>query len=99
MDSRKTESRNIGDRSQGTAASATGRVHLNHTASLTSRERAIIGLVGEGLSYEEIGRRLQVDTSAVKSHVRDILGKLGFRTRLEIAGYARRNGSGSLMAS
>ena len=66
---------------------------MNHAAQLTGRERAIIGLIGEGLSYEEIGRRLRVDTETVKSKVRAILGKLGFRTRLEIAAYARRNGS------
>ncbi len=69
---------------------------MNHTASLTSRERAIVGLVGEGLSYEEIGHRLRVGTTAVKNHVRAIFGKLGFRTRLEIVAYARRNGSGGL---
>jgi len=72
---------------------------LNYTAPLTSREREIVGLVGEGLSYPEIGHRLRVGTSAVKSHVRDILGKLGFRRRLEIAGYARRNGSGTVRES
>jgi len=66
---------------------------LNHTAQITQREREIIGLIGEGLSYEEIGHRLCVGTQTVKSYVRDILAKLGFRTRLEIAAYARRNGS------
>lgn len=70
-----------------------GTDDLNRTAQLTRRERAIIGLIGEGLSYEEIGRRLRVDTHTLKSTVREILGKLGFRTRLEIAAYARRNGS------
>jgi ATP/maltotriose-dependent transcriptional regulator MalT len=72
---------------------------LNHTVQLSGREREIVGLVGQGLSYEEIGHRLRVGTTAVKSHVHAILGKLGFRTRLEIAAYARRNGSGSVRES
>jgi DNA-binding NarL/FixJ family response regulator len=60
---------------------------------VTEREQQIIGLIGEGLSYRDIGRRLQIDTHTVKSHVHNILDKLGFRTRLEIAAYARRNGN------
>lgn len=56
------------------------------------REGKITGFIGEGLSSEEIGHRLRVGTPTVKSHVRDILEKVGFRTRLEIAAYARRNG-------
>ena len=72
---------------------------MNEIAPLNPREREIVGLVGQGLSYEEIGNLLRVDTSAIKSCVRKILGKLGFRTRLEIAAYARRNGSGSVRES
>ena len=60
-------------------------------ARVTEREQQIIGLIGEGLSYQDIARRLQIESPAVKGHVHDILEKLGFRTRLEIAAYARRN--------
>ena len=63
---------------------------------VTKREQQIIGLVGEGLSYQDIALRLQTDINTVKGHVHDILEKLGFRTRLEIAAYARRNGRRSV---
>ncbi len=62
---------------------------------VTRREQDVIGLIAQGLSNKEIGRRLQIATQKVSSHVRDISEKLGFRTRLEIAAYARRNGTGS----
>jgi len=63
------------------------------TVRVTEREQQIIGLIGEGSSYQDIARRLDISTHTVKGHVYDILEKLGFRTRLEIVAYARRNGS------
>jgi DNA-binding NarL/FixJ family response regulator len=65
---------------------------MHHPAQFNGRELQIIGMIGAGLSYTQIGRRLRVGMAVVRRHVRDILEKLGFRTRLEIAGYARRNG-------
>jgi two-component system nitrate/nitrite response regulator NarL len=67
--------------------------HLNHTTQITRREREIVALIAEGLSYEEIAHKLRVGTHKIRRYVRGILGKLGLRTRLEIAAYARRNGS------
>ncbi len=62
-------------------------------ATVTRREQQIISLIGQGLSYEQIGRRIGTTPRTVKSRVREILEKLGLRTRLEIAAYARRNGN------
>ncbi len=64
---------------------------LEH-ARVTRREREVIGLIAQGLSNQEIGRRLQIAARDVSGCVLTISVKLGVRTRLEIAAYARRNG-------
>jgi DNA-binding NarL/FixJ family response regulator len=61
-------------------------------AQVTRREQEVIGLIAQGLSNQEIGRRLQIASREVSSCVHRISEKLGIRTRLEIAAYARRNG-------
>ncbi len=59
---------------------------------VTGAEQEIIGLIAEGLSNREIGHRLQIATHKIAIRVRRIAEKLGIRTRLEVAAYARRNG-------
>jgi DNA-binding NarL/FixJ family response regulator len=59
---------------------------------LTARESEITTLIGAGLANKEIGHRLGIATHTVKSHVHNILQKLGLRTRLEVA-VQRRRGS------
>jgi DNA-binding NarL/FixJ family response regulator len=54
-------------------------------ASLTRRERQILGLVGEGMSNKEIGRALRIGDSTVKNHVHKILNKLQVHRRGEAA--------------
>jgi len=52
-------------------------------ASLTPRERQILGLMAEGLDNREIALRLGISYATVRSHVRHLLGKLGARSKLE----------------
>jgi DNA-binding NarL/FixJ family response regulator len=52
---------------------------------LTRREHEIINLLVESLSNKEIAARLNIATFTVKSHVHNILEKLGLHTRGQIA--------------
>jgi ATP/maltotriose-dependent transcriptional regulator MalT len=56
--------------------------------SLTKREREVLQLVAEGLTNLEIATRLFLTLATVKVHVRNILRKLGVRSRTEAAIYA-----------
>ena len=61
---------------------------LRLAASLTGREHQIIGMIAEGLSNKEIARRLNIELSTTKSHVHNLLQKLGLERRGQIAHWA-----------
>jgi DNA-binding NarL/FixJ family response regulator len=54
---------------------------------LGRRETDVARLLAEGLTNKEIGTRLFISERTVESHVRNILNKLGFNTRAQIAGW------------
>jgi DNA-binding NarL/FixJ family response regulator len=51
--------------------------------NLTSREFEVLGLVARGLSNKEIATVLTVSVPTVKTHVHNVLHKLGTRRRLD----------------
>jgi NarL family two-component system response regulator LiaR len=59
---------------------------------LTERERVVLALMVEGLNNTQIAVRLSVSPSTIKSHVSNILSKLGVASRTEAATLALRNG-------
>jgi predicted ATPase/DNA-binding CsgD family transcriptional regulator len=54
---------------------------------LGKREADVARLVADGLSNKQIGARLFISERTVDSHVRNILNKLGFNSRAQIAAW------------
>jgi len=59
---------------------------------LTSREREVLSCLGEGLSNQQIARRLGVGEATVKTHVSRVLTKLDLRSRVQAAVLAKDAG-------
>lgn len=59
---------------------------------LTSRESAVLGLIGRGLSNDEIAAELVISVVTVKSHVGNVFHKLGVRDRAAAVVYAFDHG-------
>ena len=59
------------------------------SANLTDREEEVLRLVAQGLSNAEIATELVLGVETVKTHVRNVLAKLGVRDRVQavIAAY------------
>ncbi len=57
---------------------------------LTRREMEVATLVADGLSNRSIAERLIIGQRTVETHVENILNKLGFHSRSEIAAWAAR---------
>lgn len=60
--------------------------------ALTERERAVLRLIADGLSYEEAGKELFISPETVRAHVAKALTKLGARTRTHAVAEALRAG-------
>jgi len=74
-------------------SSLTNAVHANSfvTNPLSQREREVLKLITEGATNTEIARTLYVSPNTIKTHVRNILNKLGVEHRLQAAVVALRH--------
>ncbi|WP_433249722.1 response regulator [Streptosporangium sp. CA-135522] len=63
-----------------------------HAVPLTDREREVLTLIASGRSNREIARELAVAEKTVKTHVSNVLMKLGVQDRTQAALYAVRHG-------
>ncbi|CAD5110586.1 two-component system response regulator NarL [Zestomonas carbonaria] len=58
---------------------------------LTDRERQVLKMIAGGLSNKMIGNKLGITEGTVKVHVKNLLHKLGLRSRVEAAVWAMEN--------
>ena len=61
-------------------------------AQLTPRELEILNLVGEGKANKEIATELTISERTARTHVSNILRKLGLSSRTQAALWAVREG-------
>ncbi|AYN39017.1 DNA-binding response regulator [Streptomyces dangxiongensis] len=59
---------------------------------LTTRECEVLVLIAEGLSNQEIARRLHVSTATVKTHINNLFAKTGLKDRAQAVRYAYSKG-------
>lgn len=65
---------------------------------LTAREREVVALVARGLSNREIAAALSIGERTVETHVGNVLAKLEFGSRAQIAAWASASGLGGAPA-
>jgi len=56
--------------------------------ALTRREREVVALIAEGRSNKDIARELYISPATAARHVANILGKLGYTSRSQVAAWA-----------
>ncbi|GAA5209846.1 response regulator [Microbacterium kyungheense] len=67
-------------------------VEARAALELTDREAEVLRLVSQAMSNAEIAQRLYIGEATVKTHVSNVLQKLGARDRVAAVVYAHRHG-------
>jgi DNA-binding NarL/FixJ family response regulator len=65
---------------------------LRRISQLTRREREVLVLLAEGARNDAIARALVISPQTARTHIQNVLGKLGVHSRLEAGALARHNG-------
>jgi DNA-binding CsgD family transcriptional regulator len=60
-----------------------------HIESLTPREKDVLRLMSEGRSSRDIGAKLGISYTTVRTHIRSLGSKLGVHSKLEAIVKAR----------
>jgi two-component system NarL family response regulator len=60
--------------------------------ALTVRERDVLTLVANGMSYKEVGAQLNLSPRTIKYHMAEIMARLHLEHRAQVLAYAGRTG-------
>ena len=71
-----------------------GRIAADPLSRLTSQERKILDLIGEGMTNREIAAAMFLAEKTVKNHVTQLLAKLGLARRTQAAVFLARRAQG-----
>jgi DNA-binding NarL/FixJ family response regulator len=77
---------------RGLTSSLRAESRAGPDAELTARELEILRLLGAGKANKEIAAELQISERTARTHVSNILGKLGLTSRTQAALWAVREG-------
>lgn len=61
-------------------------------SQLTRRERQVLAMLGRGADNRAIAEALTISPDTARTHIQNLLGKLGVHSRLEAAAFAVRRG-------
>jgi non-specific serine/threonine protein kinase len=75
------------------AAARPAAVAAGPLAPLTRREAEVAALVGDGLTNQQIASRLVISVRTVDGHMENILRKLDFASRAQVAAWVARGGA------
>jgi two-component system, NarL family, nitrate/nitrite response regulator NarL len=59
---------------------------------LTRREKEVLGLLAGGADNDAIAQALVISPQTARTHIQNVLGKLGVHSRLEAAAFVMQNG-------
>src|SRR2546426_6319445 len=74
-----------------------GTLHVADLNRITLRERQVFDLVAKGFSNKEIAEKLSLATHTIKSHVHNVLKKLGLQNRIDLINYYWRQNQGNIL--
>ncbi len=73
------------------AGSQEEKFNNSKLSSVTKREREILKLIAEGMSYKEIGTELFISVRTVETHKNNILQKLELKSTIDLVKFAIKN--------
>lgn len=59
---------------------------------LTARETEVLGLIGQGMTNQEIASTLHISAATVKTHINNLFAKAGLKDRAQAVRYAYQHG-------
>ncbi|WIB27010.1 response regulator transcription factor [Curtobacterium sp. MCSS17_015] len=76
----------------GPAAPAPPTAHASALATLSAREREVLGALVRGASNAQIAKDLWISEATVKTHISSVLGKVGATSRVQAVVFAYESG-------